>query len=101
MRVFISVPTEGRTDAEIAGELNEAIKIVKADNPHEDIRVIGNFFREEPCNDNPLWCLGKSIELLSSADLAFFGKGWKDARECRIEFACAIAYEIEFLIQYD
>ena len=101
MRVFISVPTEGRTDAEIAGELNEAIKIVKADNPHEDIKVIGNFFREEPRNDNLLWCLGKSIELLSSADLAFFGKGWQNARGCRIEFASAIAYGIEFLIQYD
>lgn len=101
MRVYISVPMKGRTDAEILNERKKAIEIVKADNPYEDIKVINNFFRGESRNDNPLWCLGESLKKLSTADLAFFGKGWQDARGCRIEFASAIAYGIEFLIQYD
>lgn len=98
MRIYISVPMEGRTDAEILNEYQKAIKIVKTDNPGEDIKVIGNLFMEESHNDNPLWCLGESLKKLSTADLAFFGKGWKDARGCRIEFECAVAYGIEFMM---
>ena len=101
MRVYISVPMRGRTDAEILNERRKAIEIVKADNPYEDIKVINNFFMEESRNDNPLWCLGESFKKLSTADSAFFGKGWQDARGCRIEFECAMAYGIEFMIQYD
>lgn len=43
----------------------------------------------------------ESLKKLSTADLAFFAEGWQDARGCRIEFASAIAYGIEFMIQYD
>lgn len=98
MRVYISVPMRGRTDAEILNERRKAIEIVKADNPYEDIKVINNFFREESRNDNPLWCLGESLKRLSTADLAYFAEGWKDARGCRIEFECAVAYGIEFMM---
>ena len=98
MRVYISVPMRGRTDAEILNERRKAIEIVKADNPYEDIKVINNFFREESRNDNPMWCLGNSIESLSTADLAFFSEGWQDARGCRIEFECAMSYGIKFMM---
>lgn len=98
MRVYISVPMRGRTDAEILNERRKAIEIVKADNTYEDIKVINNFFREESRNDNPLWCLGESLKKLSTADLAFFADGWQDARGCRIEFECAVAYGIKFMM---
>lgn len=42
----------------------------------------------------PLWYLGKSIELLSTADVAYFLKGWNTARGCRIEYMCANDYGI-------
>lgn len=98
MRVYISVPMRGRTDAEILNERRKAIEIVKADNTYEDIKVINNFFGEESRNDNPLWCLGESLKKLSTADLAFFADGWQDARGCRIEFECAVAYGIKFMM---
>ena len=42
--------------------------------------------------------LGKSIELLSTADLAYFAKGWETARGCIIEHSCAVAYMVETII---
>ena len=44
---------------------------------------------------NPLWFLGKSLELLAGADIAYFAKGWQDARGCRIEHTCAVEYNID------
>ena len=96
MRVFISQPMNGMTDDEIKNERKKAIEKVRAEYPDEDIKIINNLFSEAPRTAIPLWCLGKSLELLSTADLAFFAEGWKDARGCRIEFECAMAYGIKF-----
>lgn len=49
----------------------------------------------------PLWCLGKSIELLSTADVAYFLKGWNKARGCRIEYMCADNYGIGAYFEED
>ena len=43
----------------------------------------------------PLWFLGKSLELLAGADIAYFAEGWQDARGCRIEHTCAAEYNID------
>jgi hypothetical protein len=43
--------------------------------------------------------LAKSLELLSTADVAYFAKGWEEARGCRIENTCAIEYGIELVIE--
>lgn len=42
--------------------------------------------------------LGKSIELLSTADLVYFAKGWETARSCIIEHSCAVAYMVKTII---
>lgn len=60
----------------------------------EDVEVIDSFFQSAPADAKPLWFLGKSLELLSNADVAFFAEGWEDARGCRIEKMCAIEYGI-------
>ena len=41
-----------------------------------------------------MWSLGESIKLLSTADVAYFLKGWNTARGCRIEYMCANDYGI-------
>lgn len=98
MRVFISQPMNGKTDAEIENERKKAIEAIRAEYPDEDINVINNFFIDEPHIANPLFYLGNSIEFLSTANLAYFAEGWQDARGCRIEFECAVAYGIEFMM---
>lgn len=66
----------------------------------EPVEVIDSFFQNAPADARPLWFLGKSLELLSTADIAYFAKGWEDARGCRIENQCAIEYGIEVIEDY-
>lgn len=66
----------------------------------EPVEVIDSFFQNAPTDARPLWFLGKSLELLSTADIAYFAKGWEDARGCRIENQCAIEYGIEVIEDY-
>ena len=58
----------------------------------EEFEVIDSYFENAPVEARPLWYLGKSIELLSTADVAFFAKGWKESRGCIIEYICANKY---------
>lgn len=94
MRVFISQPMNGKNDEEILRERDEAIKEIKK-NISDDIEVIDSFFQSSPTDARPLWFLGKSLELLSTADIAYFCRGWDLARGCRIEHQCCLEYGIK------
>ena len=92
--LFISHPMKDRTDDEILKERERAIKIVE-EKLGERVEVIDSFAKRIPSSNNiPLWNLGKSIQLLAEADVAFFAKGWQEARGCKIELDCAIQYGI-------
>lgn len=97
IKLFISQPMKGKTDEEILSAREEAIASAKAKIADgEEVEVIDSFFQDAPADARrPLWFLGKSLELLSTADMAYFAKGWQDARGCRIEHTCAIEYGIE------
>ncbi|MBP3699157.1 MAG: hypothetical protein J6J01_06740 [Oscillospiraceae bacterium] len=99
MRAFISQPMNGKATAEIISQREKAIKSLKS-KYGEDVEIIESFFKDAVHNDAPLWFLGKSIELLATADVAYFCKGWEDARGCRIENTCAIEYGIEVIEDY-
>lgn len=94
MRVFISQPMNGKNDEEILRERDEAIKEIKK-NISDDIEVIDSFFQSAPVDARPLYFLGKSLELLSTADIAYFCRGWDLARGCRIEHQCCLEYGIK------
>ncbi len=98
-KVFISQPMNGKTNDEIIEERN--ILIEKAKDRYGDVEIIDSFFKDAPHNAKPLWFLGKSIEALADADVAYFAKDWDKARGCRIENQCAIAYGIEVVECYD
>lgn len=92
-KLFISQPMRGKTDDEIKTERGKAIQ--KAEEiVGGPIELIDSFFEKAPANAKPLWFLGKSLELLSDADIAYFAPGWKEARGCRIEHTSAIQYGI-------
>ena len=98
-KLFISQPMRGKTDEEILAERKKAIESAER-NLGEPVEVIDSFFQNAPADARPLWFLGKSLELLSTADIAYFAKGWDDARGCRIENQCAIEYGIEVIEDY-
>lgn len=97
-KLFISQPMRGKTNEEIIATREKAIESAKRE-LGEDVEVIDSFFKDAPVDANPLWYLAKSIEMLSQADVAYFAKGWEDARGCRIENTCAIEYGIELIIE--
>lgn len=92
MKLFISQPMRGKSDEEILAERERAIQRVKEQFPRADIEVIDSFFQDD--DSAPLALLGKALQLLSAADVAFFAKGWADARGCKIEHICAIEYGV-------
>lgn len=96
-KLFISQPMKGKSDADILAERKKAIKSAE-DMIGEQVEVIDSFFQEAPVE--PLWFLGKSLELLAGADIAYFAKGWQDARGCKIENTCAIEYGIPVIEDY-
>ena len=97
-KLFISQPMSGKTDAEILAVREKAIKSVE-NQVGEPVEIIDSFFQGAPANARPLWYLGESIKLLAEADLAYFAKGWDEARGCKIENTCAIEYGIETIIE--
>lgn len=97
--LFISQPMRGLTDEEIL-KTREEIKTRAEIVIGEEIKIINSFIDEYPGEINkslPVWYLGKSIQLLSQADIAYFGGDWRNARGCKIENEIARAYGIKII----
>lgn len=98
-KLFISQPMKGKSDEEILRERENAIKSAEK-LLGEPVEIIDSFFQSAPTDARPLWFIGKSLELLSTADIAYFAKGWEKARGCKIEHTCAVEYGITVLEDY-
>lgn len=95
MKLFISQPMKGKIDEQILKERDIAIQEVKELVGDDDVEIIDSFFKDAPHDARPLWYLGKSLELLSTADVAYFAKDWDKYRGCKIEHICAIEYGVD------
>ena len=98
-KLFISQPMRGKTNEEILAVREKAIESAER-NLGEKVEVIDSFFKDAPVDANPLWYLAKSLELLSTADVACFAKDWEKYRGCRIENTCAVEYGIDVIEDY-
>ena len=94
-KLFISQPMKDKTNEEIKDERNEIVKRVTE--RFGEVEVIDSFFENAPHDAKPLWFLGKSLELLSTADCAYFAEGWKEYRGCKIEHEAAVNYGIDIV----
>lgn len=103
IKVFISQPMANRSEEEILNERLEVLNKLKKDLKTDDIAIIDSYFEEdEPKSTihSGVYHLGKSLELLSTADVAYFCKGWNHARGCLIEKEVCQAYNILTYIDY-
>lgn len=103
VRLFISQPMRGKTDEEIEHEREAMIAVAKAVYAGRgEVEVIDSFFKDglDVPDDAqaPLFHLGKSLELLATADVAIFARGWQGARGCRIEHECTERYGIRTIV---
>ena len=99
VRLFISQPMRGKSDEEIESEREDLIEIAKAVYADRgEVEVIDSFFKgglDVPADAKaPLYHLGKSLELLATADVVIFAEDWREARGCRIEHECAKQYGV-------
>ena len=90
MKIMISQPMNGKTEAQIRKERAELVKELE-EQGHEVIDTI--FAKETPKDcDTAIYYLSKSIEAIGKVDGVVFMKGWEQARGCRIENQVALAY---------
>lgn len=89
MKVFISMPMNGKTEEQV----REEMEAIKKDFGFSDAEFIDSIIPDHE-DKTPLECLSESIKLLDTADAAFFAKGWEEARGCRVERAVAENYNI-------
>ena len=93
-KLFVSQPMKGKTDKEIKEERDLAVKEASL-LLGESVEIIDSFFEGAPAEAKPLWFLGKSFELLSTADVAYFAKDWDKYRGCKMENTAAKEYGIK------
>ena len=98
-KLFISQPMKDKTNEEIKAEREKAIQKA-TELLGEDVEVINSFFESAPHDARPLWFLGKSLELLSTADVVYFANEWDKYRGCKIEHTCAVEYGITVIEDY-
>ena len=99
MKVFISQPMRGRSDAEIIAEREKIFGDYQADHPQAELldsyEAIKKRMGEYHTYENPrVAMLGEAISTLADADLVIFAKGWESHPGCRIEEKIATYYDI-------
>lgn len=94
LKVFISQPMSDKTDEQILKEREHAISTIKK-KYGKDVEVLDSFFKGAPHDNAPVWFLGKSLEVLSKANLAYFIGEWRKYRGCKIENLVAHEYGID------
>ena len=95
MKVFISQPMRDKTNEQIEKEREDAISYVRNKLGAKEVEVIDSFFKNAPHEAKPLWFLGKSFELLSTADVAVFIGDWINYRGCNMEYKACREYGIK------
>ena len=95
-RVFISQPMKGLSDSQIKENRQNIVDAIKLEYGN-DIEIIDSYFEGAPADAKPLWFLGKSLQLLSTADMVFFDNHWETARGCKMEHAAAVEYGINII----
>lgn len=98
-KVFISMPMKDRKKEDIEKSFEKVKKTAKV-LLGEDIEFINTVVEEKPpynSKDEAVWYLGKSIELLSQADVLIVPGNYSEYKGCSIEVEVAFRYEIEII----
>ena len=94
-KLFISLPMAGKSEEEIRNkmaEYKENAEYIMG----EELELIDSLIQHVPeyVKDPAIWCLGKSIMMMADADVVYFGRGWRSARGCLVEYEAAYRYKI-------
>ncbi len=99
MKLFVSIPVNGRPDSDVDAEKAAILERVKAVS-NGLVELIDTYVSEDAPvtgDRSGVYYLGESIKRLASADAAYFADGWQAARGCRLENAVCQMYGIPIL----
>ena len=104
-KAMISQPMAGKTEKEIIETRENAITFLK----ERGYDIVNTLFTDDWYSDKamqergvvqiPLCFLAKSLENMSKCHVAYFCKGWENARRCRIEHEAAKAYGVAIIYE--
>lgn len=104
-KAMLSQPMGGKTDAEIVETRERAIGVLES----KGYEIVNTLFTDEWYSKEsmesrgvvnvPMCFLAKSLENMSKCHVAYFCKGWENARGCRIEHETAKAYGMEIIYE--
>lgn len=104
-KAMISQPMAGKTDEQIITARERAFCALR----EQGYEIVNTQFtddwyskeamRERGVVQIPLCFLAKSLENMSLCHVAYFCKGWENARGCRIEHEAAKAYGLEIVYE--
>ena len=102
-KIFVSLPMKDRDVEAIKAKQQDILEkyVAKAySGIHYELM---NTTHEGLCppDDNFLWYLGLSIQLLGEADIVIFSDDWKEANGCRIEYLACELYGIPHIFEGD
>ena len=89
MKIFISMSMKAKSTTQVRIEMGKVFEFIK--NKLPEAELIDSIIDDADKNivlkgdDIGVWYLGKSIQLLSEADIVFFVNDWKNYRVCSIE----------------
>ena len=90
------MPMKSKSTEQVRAEMNKVFEHIKTKLPEAELidSIIDGADKEIALKgDNiGLWYLGKSILLLSEADIVFFVNNWKEFRGCSVERKVADEY---------
>lgn len=105
MKAMLSQPMAGKTEQEIIETRERAISALTK----KGYEIVNTMFTDEWYSKEameargvaniPLCFLAKSLENMSLCHAAYFCKGWKQARGCRIEHEVAKAYGLTIIYE--
>ena len=95
-KIFVSLPMRDKFEDEIRRE-QERLLEAAGEYLKEPVKLIDTYLTEGKYD--ALECLGEAIKRMAGADYVMFGRGWDDARWCKIEMACALQYNKKILIE--
>lgn len=104
-KAMLSQPMAGKTNEEILETREKAVKVLEK----QGCEIVNTLFTDEWYSKEsmaergvvqiPLCFLAKSLENMSLCHVAYFCKGWENARGCRIEHDAAKAYGLEIIYE--
>lgn len=105
MKVMISQPLAGKTKEEIEATRGKAIEYLQ-NHGYEIVNTCytDDWYSKESMESRgvvqvPLCYLAKSLDNMSKSHIAYFAKGWENARGCKIEHDAAKAYGLQIMYE--